>query len=103
MLLKVLLVVLVSAVAGFLLPLQFDNRYRDISDFYNIQLFDFIFSVPSALLVWCVFHLIQPSRHGRKWTIAEFIVVPIIWLSLMLAFDSWVHYMFQPREFMGTL
>lgn len=39
-----------------------------------------------ALLAWSVFHLIEPVRHGRKWEVAEFIVVPIGALLLILSF-----------------
>lgn len=88
---KVLVVVGFSAVAGWLLPPQFENSYHAVD-------FDALFAVPLALLVWCVFHLIELSRHGWKWAIAELTVVPIVWLLLMLALDVWLHHLWWPSE-----
>ena len=89
--LKVLAVVGFSAAAGFLLPAQFE-------DSFHAQFFDAIFSVPLALLVWSAFHLIEPSSHGRRWTISELIVVPIVWFLLKLALDAWFHNLWWPSE-----
>jgi hypothetical protein len=89
--LKFLAVIGFSAVAGFLLPGRFEYSY-------HAQFFDAIFSVPLALLVWCGFHLIEPTIHSRKWTIAEFTVVPIVWLLLMLALAVWFHHLWWPSE-----
>ena len=84
--LKVLFVVVFSAVAGFLLPSHFEISYY-------ARFFDAVFSVPVALLVWCAFHLVEPRRHSKKWTVAEFMIVPLVWLLLMVALDVWFHHL----------
>ena len=89
--LKVLAVVGFSAAAGFLLPARFEDSFL-------ARFFDAILSVPLALLLWSAFHLIEPSKHGRKWTIAEWIVVPIVWFLLMLALNAWFHHLWWPSE-----
>ena len=82
--------------ASFLLvndPLQFVNL--DPVQF-RVQFFETVISVSLALLVWCLFLLVRPARYSRKWLIAEWIVVPLVWLLLALAFDVWVHHLLFP-------
>ena len=86
--LRVLLVIVFPAFAGFLLSMLFE-------DFPQALLCDAVISIPLALLVWCAFRLVQPSHHSQRWTIAEFTLVPIIWLLLMLAFVAWSHHLWQ--------
>ena len=38
---------------------------------------------------WGAFRLVRPSRYGRAWLIAEFIVVPVLWLLLVIALGIW--------------
>lgn len=90
-----------SAVSGWLLasfffandPLQFVNL--DPVQF-RVQIFETLISVSLALLVWCSFLLVRPARYRRKWVIAEWIVVPLVWLLLVLAFHVWFHLLLFP-------
>ena len=82
---RILLVVVLSTIAGFLLPMLSED----------FPPFDAAISSPLALLAWSVFRLVAPNRYDRKWTIAEFTLVPIAWLSLMLAFNVWFHQLSQ--------
>lgn len=84
-----------SAVVGWLLasfslaadPMPFVNLDRAQ---FRLQFFGTIISVSLALLVWCSFLLVRPARYSRKWVIAEWIVVPLVWLLLVLALNAWV-------------
>ena len=90
-----------SAVAGWLLasfflvndlePMQPIGNLDRVQ--FRVQFFEAIISVSLALLVWCSFLFVRPARYGRKWVIAEWIVVPLVWLLLVLAFDVWVHHL----------
>jgi len=84
--LKVFGVVGLSCVAGPLLAAQFEDSFLSLS-------FDAIVSISVALLVWSVFHLVEPKDHGRKWTIAELTVVPLVWLLLMVTLAVWFHHL----------
>ena len=61
-------------------------------DFYGL-LFNAGVSVALGALVWCVFRLIEPRRHGQKWVIAELAIVPIVWLILMLSLVVWFYHL----------
>lgn len=88
--LRLLMLVGFPTVLGFLVwaPISWSNPWFDPVDVATV-LSPFL-----ALLAWSVFHLIQPVRHGRKWEIAEFIVVPIAALFLILSFHALCHQLY---------
>lgn len=80
-----------STVVGWLLASFFDvNELEPFLPIGRLQFFETVLSVSLALSVWCSFLLVRPVRYSRKWVIAERIVVPLVWLLLVLAFDVWV-------------
>lgn len=80
------------AFVGYLLPAPFADSY--------IQLFDIAISVVLGVLAWCLFRLIAPIQHGGKWVIAELTIVPLIWLSTIIATGVWFLHLQQAREAM---
>jgi hypothetical protein len=79
-----------SAFVGYLLPTPFDDSHA--------QLFDAGVAVILGAFVWAVFHLIEPRRHGQKWMIAEFTVIPFVWVLIILALGVWFYHLQQARE-----
>ena len=73
----------VSALAGCLLPMPFEDSY--------VRVLDAALSVALVIFVWCGFHLFEPRRFSRKWAIAKLTVVPILWLLLMIVFAVWFY------------
>lgn len=53
--------------------------------------------------VWGVFRIVRPVRYRRKWVVAEFVAVPIIWVLLVIAlalgFDHVHSGWYEIREF----
>lgn len=85
---KAFFVVGLSAVSGFLLS--------TLEPPPTAPLIELIVSVPLALLLWSVFHLVEPANPSRKWVIAELTVVPVVWLLLMLALGVWLFHVWEP-------
>jgi len=98
--LKVVAVLGISALAGFVLALLYEGIYPEpfVPIGFAVFFWEAIVSVPLALFVWCSFLLIRPGRYSRKWVIVEWIVVPLVWLLLVLAFDAWVHHLWLPLQ-----
>lgn len=80
----------ISAFVGYLLPTPFDDS--------RARLFDAAISVILGGFVWAAFRLIEPRRHGQKWMIAEFTVVPLVWVLLMVAIGVWFYHLEQARD-----
>lgn len=45
-----------------------------------------------AVPVWAVFRLVRPDRWSRRWSVAEFVAVPVVWLILAVALAFWFHH-----------
>jgi len=83
---KVLIILLCLGFAAFigcLLPVPF----------YVSRVLGGFISVGLAVLVWCVFRLVEPRRYSRKWAIAELMVVPVVWVLLMVAVGVWFYHL----------
>src|SRR6185295_1715543 len=66
-----------SAVVGCILP--------DPVPLEDFRLVNSILVAGLGLLVWGVFHLIQPLRHRWRSSTREIIIVPATWLLLVVA------------------
>jgi len=81
---KILMVgglLLASVVAGMVLPAPAPIKYIDL----------FAPATTSCLLIfaWGTFQLFRPTGWNRKWRAAEFIVVPLLWLALVVGVGLW--------------
>jgi len=79
-----------AALVGCLLPTPFEGS--------QARCFDAGLSVALAVFVWSAFHLIEPRRYSPKWMIAEFTVIPALWLLIILAFAIWFYHLEQARD-----
>lgn len=80
--LVVLLAVLPAVLTGVLLS----DTFQDALGMLHAEV---ILSILLPLLVWSILRLMRPIRYSRNWTVAEFTIVPIVGMMLMLAFNAW--------------
>jgi hypothetical protein len=66
-----------SAIVGWILPDPVPQE--------DLRLVNSILVAGLGLLVWGVFHLIQPLRHRWRSSAREIIIVPATWLLLVVA------------------
>ena len=83
-------VLVTVSVAGLALPEPFISE--SACSCYlpsGASLFDILLSAVLLGLVWSAFRLVRPVGWHPRWAIAEFIVVPVVWVGLLLGAAFW--------------
>src|SRR5438477_336503 len=76
---------LLAAVTGLALPTP--------APLDHIEIFDAFITTLLIILVWAAFHLVRPAGWSPKWSVAEFIAVPAVWLLLVVALAVWFYHL----------
>jgi hypothetical protein len=94
----------VAAVVGYFMPTVIPPGF----DFFpQVQFLDAAISVFLLVFVWGAFHLAEPARHGKRWSIIRDTAIPVVWLLLILALSLFFLYLSRDllmiREWKMTL
>jgi hypothetical protein len=66
---------------GWLLPVPIASE--------GVALVDGLIAAMLLVLIWGVFHLVQPCRPSRRWLVADLIAIPAIWILLIAVLALW--------------
>ncbi len=77
-------ILILAGFVGFLLPVPLGSWESATVDAF----------VTMALLVfaWGAFHLVRPIRYNRKWQVAGYVAIPLVWICLVAALGCWLHH-----------
>jgi hypothetical protein len=55
----------------------------------HIRFVDAFITTMLLVFVWAGFRLVRPVWYNQTWVVAEFIAVPVLWTSLVVALGLW--------------
>lgn len=74
----------ISIAAGFMLPPALKGALPPSSQSYLLPLTTLI-AAASGAIIWCLIRSFEPKQYGNKWTVARFVIILTIWLSVITA------------------
>ena len=64
----------------------------------TFQLLEGLISAMLLVFVWGGFRVVRPRWYSQRWTVAEAIVVPVVWGLLVAALGFWFYYLQAPPD-----
>jgi hypothetical protein len=82
---------LLAGVIGYFLPTPISPHLPGY--FQSVRYVDAAVSALLGVLVWSVYHLVEPVHYGKRWLILRATVIPTAWFFLIVLFYTLFGYL----------